>query len=403
MSQLQKERFSDFALWGGEPAFSHPQHVNRPFIANRERFEARIRDALDRGWLTNGGPLVCELEQRLADYLGTKHCVLTANATLGLELVLQALKVEGEVIMPSFTFVSTAHTLTKLGLTPVFADIRRNDHNLDLAACEALASERTGAIIPTHIWGQPGDLEGFAKLSEQLGCPLIYDAAHAFDTQRGDRWLGQFGRAEVFSLHATKYFHAVEGGAITTSDDDLAAQIQLTRNFGFEDYDRVASLGTNAKMSELHAAMGLSNLENIELIRDRAHKVHSTYSAGLNGIAGLRFLSLDVDCHSNRQYCVTEIDPDVFGLQRDQVITLLHAENVFARRYFYPGSHNLKPHCYTSPPPNLPVTEEVGASILVLPGGAAMEADQASNIASLLGEIQRSADQLRQRFAASLS
>ena len=274
----------DLALFGAPPVFDTPRHVNRPAAPDRAAFDAMMDAVWERRWFTNDGPLVQELERRLSAFLDVPHCVLTSNATAGLDLVMQCLGIRGEVLLPSYTFISTAHLLALRGLTPVFCEVG-TDMALDPADAAARLTERTDAVVATHVWGSPCDIDGLGALCDAAGIPLLFDAAHAFGARHRGHPLGRFGRAEVFSLHATKAFHTCEGGLITTCDAALAEQLRLARNFGFSGSDRVDCTGVNAKMSELHAAMGLANLDAFPATRAAARAVHAAYRDGLARLA----------------------------------------------------------------------------------------------------------------------
>lgn len=252
------------AILGAPPAFTQPLHVGRPNIGNRERFLERAGQMLDRLWLTNHGPLVQEFEKRIADYVGVKHCICVCNATIGLELAIRAVGLRGEVIVPSYTFIATAHALQWQEITPVFADMDPATHNLDPARIERHITPRTTGILATHVWGRPCPVEALTEIAARRGLKLMFDAAHAFRMLAPGRMVGGFGSVEVFSFHATKFLNSLEGGAIMTNDDALATRIRLMTNFGFSDYDKVIHLGTNGKMTEACAAMGLTNLECID-------------------------------------------------------------------------------------------------------------------------------------------
>ncbi len=223
----------DLAVFGGEPSFAAPLHVGRPNITDQARFSELVEGLLERRWLTNDGPLVRELEERVAAHVGVRHCVATCNGTVALEIAIRALGLTGEVIVPSYTFIATAHALHWQGLTPVFADIDPRTHTLDPEAVQRAITPRTSGILGVHLWGRAAPVDDLQAIADEHGLPLLFDAAHAFSSTHRQRKIGRFGRAEVFSFHATKFFHSLEGGAIVTDDDDLAETMRLMRNFGF--------------------------------------------------------------------------------------------------------------------------------------------------------------------------
>src|SRR5262245_30020873 len=220
-------------------------------------------EIFDRGWFTNDGPVLREFERRIQEYLGVRHCVAMCNGTVALEIAIRALGLEGEVIVPSYTFVATAHALHWQAITPVFADIDPDTHNLAPEAVRRTITPRTTGIIGVHLWGRPAPVQALQAIADEHGLQLMFDTAHGFDCTLNGKSLGNFGRCEVLSFHATKVFNTFEGGAVVTNDDALAETMQLMRNFGFRGYDNVIHPGTNGKMPEVNAAMGLVNLEGV--------------------------------------------------------------------------------------------------------------------------------------------
>lgn len=390
------------AILGAPPAFTQPLHVGRPNIGNRERFLERTGQMLDRLWLTNHGPLVQEFEKRIADYVGVKHCICVCNATIGLELAIRAVGLRGEVIVPSYTFIATAHALQWQEITPVFGDMDPATHNLDPARIERHITPRTTGILATHVWGRPCPVEALTEIAERRGLKLIFDAAHAFGCSHQGKMIGGFGLAEVFSFHATKFVNSFEGGAIVTNDDALATKIRLMANFGFSGLDNVIHPGTNGKMTEVCAAMGLTNLECIADLVAVNRRNQEAYRAGLEGIPGLRLLHRDPAEQSNYQYVVVEVDTEQAGLSRDDMIQVLHEENVLARKYFWPGCHRMEPYRSLYPYAGmlLPETERVAAQVIVLPTGNAISEAQTATICGIIQAATEQADQVRAAIAA---
>lgn len=381
-----KQRVDDLALLGGSPAFERPLHVGRPNLGDRQRLLDRINDLLDRVWLSNDGPYLAEFERRVADIVGVKHCVATCNGTVALEILIRAVGLSGEVIVPSFTFVATAHALQWLGVRPVFADVDPRTHTLDPIAVERAISPRTTGIIGVHLWGQACDIEGLSAVARRHDLTLLFDAAHAFGCSYRRQMVGNFGAAEVFSFHATKFCNAFEGGAVVTNDDTLAERVRLMRSFGFADYDTVLDVGTNGKMSEAAAAMGITSLESIDAFVSTNYRNYARYRDALADLPGVRLLPYDERDQHNYQYVVLEIEEAVAGVSRDQVQAVLWAENVFARRYFYPGCHHHEPYRSSLPQgaPPLPVTERLAREVLCLPTGTAIGAHEIDGICGIL-------------------
>ena len=396
-SDSVKQAVGDLAIFGGTPAFKNPLHVGQPNIGDHKKFSERVNDILARRWLTNGGSYVSDFEERIADISGVAHCVAMCNATIGLEIAIRALELKGEVIIPSFTFIATAHALQWQGITPIFCDIDRQSHCLDPEQVEQLITPRTTGIIGVHLWGRPCAIDSLTEIAARRGLKLLFDSAHAFGCSYQGRSIGGFGNAEVFSFHATKFLNSMEGGAVVTNDPELAQKFRLMRNFGFSHYDQTDSIGVNGKLNEVSAAMGLTNLESMaEFIAiNLGH--HKQYQDELAGLAGLSLVPYDEHERSNYQYVVLEIDEATTGVGRDQLMNILHAENVLARRYFYPGCHRMEPYrtLYANAPVSLPQTEFVAARVLTLPTGQGVTPASISGVCEIIRMVLENASEVR--------
>jgi len=381
-----KKSIEDLALFGGRPSVTEKLHVGRPNIGTRESLLRRINDLLDRRWLTNHGPFVDEFEQHIASLVHVKHCIAICNGTLALQILIRALELKGEVIVPSFTFVATAHALEWQGITPVFCDIDPRTHNLDARQVEDLITSRTSGIIGVHVWGRPCDVNSLTTIARKRNLRLIFDGAHALNCVYGGRHVGNFGHAEMFSFHATKILNTFEGGAVVTNDDDLARTVRLMRNFGFADYDSVVSVGINGKMSEVCAAMGLASLESLDEFTTVNHRNYNAYQERLKNVSGLDVVPYDESENPNYQYVVLEVDADVTQITRDQLQAVLWAENILARRYFYPGCHQVEP--YISRPFSvgspLTHTEYLVKRVLCLPTGTTVTIESIDEICEII-------------------
>lgn len=397
---MTDKQIGELAILGGTPTFNETLHVGRPNIGDRERLMARINDMLDRRWLSNNGPFLLELEQRLADLLGVKHCIAMANATIALEIAARALGLHGEVIVPSFTFVATAHALQWQEITPVFCDVDPRTHNIDPAKIENLITPRTTGILGVHVWGRACDIEALNAIAQKHHIKLLFDAAHAFACTHHGRMIGGFGDAEVFSFHATKFFNTFEGGAVTTNNDELAERMRKMRNFGFAGLDTVIDLGVNGKMSEISAAMGLTSLESLDEFIEVNIRNYRAYTAGLAGIPGVELIRYAPQEKNNYQYVVIEVDEKTAGLSRDVLVDILHAENIRGRRYFYPGCHQMEP--YRSYFPNagllLPETERLTKKVIQLPTGTSVDGDDIEKICITIRFIINSAEEISKRI-----
>lgn len=397
---MTKNKLADLAIFGGNPAFTEKLHVGRPNIGDRQRLLERINDVLDRRWLTNNGPYVQEFEQKIADLVGVKHCVAMCNATVALEVAIRAAGLAGEVIVPSFTFIATAHALQWQEITPVFCDIGPESYNIDPRRVEEMITPRTTGIIGVHLWGHPCEVEALAEIARRRNLKLLYDAAHAFGCSYKGRMIGSFGDAEVFSFHATKFLNTLEGGAVVTNDDDLADKIRLMKNFGFAGYDNVIYVGTNGKMNEVSAAMGLTLLESLDEFVAVNYCHYKQYQHELEGIPGVRLVTYDESEKRNYQYIVLEVDETVTQVTRDQLVDMLWAENVLARRYFYPGCHRMEPYRSYSPHAGLllPETEKAVKRVLSLPTGTAVGPDEVSKICQMIRMVVAHGREVRARL-----
>jgi dTDP-4-amino-4,6-dideoxygalactose transaminase/ubiquinone/menaquinone biosynthesis C-methylase UbiE len=390
----------DLAIFGREPAFPEPLHVGRPNLGNRDHFFMRVNNILDRRWLTNGGQYVQEFEEEIAKRVGARNCVATCNATIGLQIAARALEMSDEVIVPSFTFAGTAHALALQGIKPIFCDIDARTHNLDPEKVEALITPKTTGILGVHLWGRACDIEQLTKIARRHGLRLLFDAAHAFGCSHNEQMVGTFGDAEVFSFHATKFVNSSEGGAIVTNDDSLAKRLRLIRNFGFSDYDKVDCIGGNGKMSEISAAMGLTSLEDAESFIKTNYRNYREYSQRLAHCSGLQILEYNAVNSYNYQYVVIEVDSSALGLDRDTILHVLRAENIFARRYFFPGCHKMLPYrsMYSGKELSLPATEQVAGRVLSLPTGTAVSPADIALISQIICLLASNSQEVKERL-----
>ncbi|MBE9115673.1 aminotransferase class I/II-fold pyridoxal phosphate-dependent enzyme [Lusitaniella coriacea LEGE 07157] len=395
------QNIEDLAFFGGSPTFSKPLHVGRPNIGNRERLLERINDALDRKWLSNDGPFVQELEQRFADYAGGKYCIAMCNGTISLEIAIRALDLQGEVIVPSFTFIATAHALQWQKITPVFCDIDPITHNIDPNSIEKLITPKTTGILGVHVWGRPCNIDLLEKIARKHDLKLAFDASHAVGCSHQGQTIGNFGEASIFSFHATKFFNTFEGGAVVTNNEQLAEKIRLMKNFGFgPGYDNVIYIGTNGKMNEISAAMGLTSLDSINDFIDINRQNYQQYRQKLSGIPGIKFTTYNENEKNNYQYIILEVDDRETKFTRDELVEILHAENVLARRYFFPGCHQMEPYRSYFPNTNLllPETEKLTRKVLSLPTGTAVDINKINEICRIIQLVVKQGKKLRERL-----
>lgn len=349
----------------------------------------RINDTLDRRWLTNDGVFVQKFERQVEEMLQVRHCIAVCNGTVGLQMAARALDMTGEVIIPSFTFIATAHALRWQGIKPVFCDI--NKHHLDPFMVDHLVTPATTGIIGVHTWGQAKDVEWLQNVAQRHKLKLMFDAAHAFGCSYGGKIVGGFGQASVFSFHATKIVNSFEGGAITTNSDVLAEKLRFMRNFGFAGYDDVQYLGTNGKMNEVSAAMGLTSLESFDefvLVNERNYHV---YRQELEGMHGVKLVEYDEANKSNYHYIVVEVNEEQAGISRDDLMQALHSEDIRARRYFYPGCHAMQPYKAEQPCAYLilPNTQRLVERVLSLPNGTAVSVEDVQRVCDVMKSYAR--------------
>lgn len=337
-------------------------NVTRSSMPPLEEYISEIAPLWETRWLTNMGAKHKQLEADLRTYLDTPHVTLFTNGHLALEGILSAMQLEGEVITTPFTFASTTHAITRCGLTPVFCDIDPITYTLDPANIEALITPRTCAIVPVHVYGNICDNDAISAIAQKHGLRLIYDAAHAFGASVNGINAANLGDASMFSFHATKVFHSVEGGAVTYRDSALADRLNLTKNFGITG-EEIVMPGGNAKMSEFHAAMGICNLRHIDEAIAGRRAAAERYRENLTGIPGLRLCPVQPGVVSNYAYFPVVFDGARYD--RDTTAARLAEQNIFARKYFSPLTNDSE--CYGHHGDETPIAAHIAGRILTLP------------------------------------
>jgi dTDP-4-amino-4,6-dideoxygalactose transaminase len=376
--------------------FSTPLVVGRPNVGDRDRLRARLDDVFDRRRLSNDGPYLKQFEARVAEDLGVRHAIAVCNATIGLQLAARATgmttpRLVGEapeVIVPAFTFSATAHALAWEGIRPVFADVDPHSHCLDPNEIERLVTPRTTGIVGVHLWGNLCDDAAITSIARRHALPVLYDAAHAYACGSHGVGVGDVGDAAVFSFHATKFVCSAEGGVVTTNNDLLASKLRRLRSFGLEG-DLSVEVGTNAKMDELSAALGLTSLEHADEFVARNRENYAAYARALDRVPGLRLVDPVDPAGSNWQYVVAEVDPLIAGRPRDEIVGALGAQNVLAKRYFWPGCHRLAPYqaSFARQGNSLPTTERLCEQLLQLPTGTGVSPQDAGRIGEFLAHL----------------
>lgn len=317
--------------------FEKPIFVTRPFLPSLDEFTEGVKEIWDNHWLTNNGPIVQRFCRELSNYYETDNVCLFNNGTLALQIGLQGMGISGEVITTPFTFVATSHALYWNKIRPVFVDIEPNYYTLDPTAVEAAITPWTTAILAVHVYGFPCNLNALADIARRHKLVLIYDAAHAFGVSVGGRPISHFGDMSMFSFHATKLFHSIEGGMLTFRDSGLKQTFDYLKNFGFKNEVEVVMPGTNAKMNEMQALMGILVLKHLDSLIESSRKIDATYRECLKDVPGIKFPPpLPKDVKYNYIYQPIEIDEEQFEMSRDALYEALKKYNIFSRRYFYP-------------------------------------------------------------------
>jgi dTDP-4-amino-4,6-dideoxygalactose transaminase len=376
------------AVRGGRPMFPEGLPLARPTIPDPAAVAERLLAVLESGVLTNG-PRVAELEERAAAYLGVRHAVAVSSCTAGLMLVLRGAGLTGDVVLPSFTFQATAHAVSWNGLRPTFADIDAETLTLSAGAAARATGMRTSAILATHTYGTPADVDGLAQAATRSGIRLFFDAAHAFGARHGDRRIGGFGDAEVFSLTPTKPLVAGEGGIVATDDDALAGEVRLGRDYGKEpDYD-CRIIGLNARMSELHAVVALASLEGIDERVARRNEIARAYRDTLGTIPGLGFPSVWEGDLSTYKDLTILVEAERFGMDASSLGEVLAPEGIETRRYYAPPVHHTRAYRAVANGGSLSVTDEAAGRVLTLPLWEGMTEDQVGLVAEAISRVRR--------------
>ena len=338
--------------------------------------------------LTNQGPRHEQFVQQLKEYLGVPEATLFVNGHIALELAIRGLGLKGEVITTPYSFASTCHAISMNGLTPVFCDIREDTFVMDEEKIEALITENTCAILPVHVYGYPCNVEAIAHIAKKHHLKVIYDAAHAFGVRINGQPIGNFGDVSMFSFHATKVFHTIEGGALTYADPALKRNFDLVKNFGISGPESIEQVGMNGKMNEFQAAMGLVNLRHVDGQIQNRKACAQRYHKRLEQVNGLRLIGdMDGVTH-NYSYFPVLIEAQRFGMSRDELHARLEKREIYTRKYFYPLITQYE--CYREACLNveLPVAALIASQILTLPMYGSLSQEEVDQICGVIIEIQ---------------
>ncbi|WP_313559693.1 DegT/DnrJ/EryC1/StrS family aminotransferase [Ruminiclostridium cellobioparum] len=370
--------------------FKEPVFITKPLLPEIEELSAMLEAIWASNQLSNNGTMVKQLERELAGYLGSEQLSVFSNGTVALQIACRALRLSGEVITTPFTFAATVHSLMWSNIKPVFCDIEEDTFNINPDCIEALITQDTTAILPVHVFGRPCNVEKIQKIADKYGLKVLYDAAHTFGVKIGGKPVSAFGDVSMFSFHATKVYHTIEGGALTFNTPYLKERADLLRNFGILDTGTVMEPGTNGKLNEVQAAVGILLLKKVEAEIEGRKKVTELYRKYLDNIPGIT-VSSDVEgVTHNYPYFVIKIDRDEYGLSCDEVFSKLKEYNVISRRYFYPLCSNFQ--CYRDIPSaaasRLPIANKVADSVLSLPLHGRLPADHVEKICDIIKGIR---------------
>ena len=361
-----------------------PILVTRSALPDFNAYTEEIRSIWDNHWLTNMGPKHEQLRAELKDYMQVPYVELLTNGHMALELVLEALDLKGEVITTPFTYISTTHSIVRNGLTPVFCDIRPDDYTMDPEKIEALITDKTCAIMPVHVYGNVCDVERIQEIADKHHLKVIYDAAHTFGETYKGKGIGTFGDANCFSFHATKVFNTVEGGAVTTADPAIAQRVSELKNFGYSTGDEIPHTGSNAKMNEFCAAMGLCLLREIETLIEKRKKICARYDERLAKVRGIKLNAVQKDVSSNYAYYPVEIIEEDYGMDRDALVVKLNEYNIFPRKYFYPITSAFEVFKGIYDPKDTPIAYRAGNRVITLPLHAELPLEDVDFICDLI-------------------
>jgi dTDP-4-amino-4,6-dideoxygalactose transaminase len=361
-----------------------PILVTRSSMPPIDDYIEAIRPIWDSCWLTNMAPIHNEFEMAVKKYLEVPNVSLFTNGHLALELAIEALDLTGEVITTPFTFASTTHAIVRRGLTPVFCDVNIDDYTIDASKIESLITEKTSAIMPVHVYGNVCDIEKIDIIAKKYNLKVLYDAAHAFGVKINERTIGTFGDMSMFSFHATKVFNTIEGGALTYTDERYNSKLYNLKNFGIQSAESVNYVGSNAKMNEFQAAMGMCNLKYIDEQIALRKKVIERYNYHLSNIAGINLSQAKKGTTKNYAYYPVVFDEKLFGKSRDKVCEDLAKENIFARKYFYPLISDFG--CYKGKFDSTltPVAKTISKRVLTLPLYADLSLDDVDIICNII-------------------
>lgn len=346
-----------------------PIYVTSPLLPPLDDFTAYLEQIWEKKILTNNGDFHQQLEKELCNYLKVPYLSLFTNGTLPLIVALQALRITGEVITTPYSFVATTHSLWWNGIKPIFVDIDPETCNIDPAKIEAAITPQTTAIMPVHVYGKPCDTMHIQEIANKYGLKVIYDAAHAFGVEVNGESILQAGDIATLSFHATKVYNTIEGGALICHDEQTKKRIDYLKNFGFAGETTIVAPGINGKMDEIRAAFGLLNLKLVEKTIESRKQIAQKYREGLKNVLGITFMHDIPGVRHNYSYFPIFINPEQYGMTRDELYFKMRSENIWGRRYFYPliSTFSTYKGLKSATTDNLPVATKISNSVICLP------------------------------------
>lgn len=382
------------AILGGAPIFSMPLPFTKPTLGAISILQKKFQEVLESGMITNS-KYVEEFETKIKKHLGVKHVIALNSCTSGMMLILKALGVKGEVILPSFTFFATGHAVLWNNLIPVLVDCDRNTLTIDPDAVEKAITPKTSAILAVHIFGNPANVKELEKIAKKHKLKLIFDAAHGFGVRYQGKPLGGSGDAESFSLSPTKLLTSAEGGIVTTNDDELARKVRLGRNYGDCGIYDCEFTGLSSRMSELHAILGIESLKNLEKNTTKRNKLAKLYKRLLSKIPGISFQTIKDGNRSSFKDFSIYIDKDKFGLSRNKLAEALTAENIMVKKFFYPPLHKQKIYGeFDSQKNYLGNTDDLSVNSLSIPLYSHMEENSVKKVCEAIRHIYSHATEI---------
>lgn len=355
--------------------------VTKPFLPPQQEYQKYLDGIWQRNWLTNNGPLVNELELQLKEYLGLEHLLFLGNGTIAIQIAIKALELKGEIITTPFSYVATTSSIVWEGCRPVFVDIDPETFNIDPTKIESAITPETSAILATHVYGNPCDIDAIQEIAERHGLKIIYDAAHCFGTLYKGRSVFEYGDISTASFHATKVFHTIEGGAVITKDPELLRKMAFLRNFGHDGPEKFNGVGINGKNSEFHAAMGLCNLRYIDQILAKRKDQYSYYLEKLREL-NLKFVKIDKVGQSNYSYFPILFEDESQLLKAKEA---LERQQIFPRRYFYPGLNSLD----YAKGSGCPISDKISSRVLCLPMHDELSKEELDLVLRIIKRSQR--------------